>query len=295
MRLLVGTATRRENAGSGRGERGAAMLLTFLMMLVLSGLALAAGVFSHNSLVGSKSQLLDQQAFYLAEAGWQRARQQLIAGNWTAAASPGNTYTEDFPPAPATKVGEYRATIVDNGSNTYTITSEGYVPSQSAAVAQRQMTVSSISVTVSNGTNHSLSATASASSSNGSNTPNKANDGSTSTHWEASTKGDGEWLRMDFGGSPPTMNKVVIEEKNNINGVTIEWSDNGSSWSAPGNLSIVESPSKTWTATFTVDSRRYVRATFTASGSGKRVSVEEMESYNSSLSALGNGSATTQW
>ena len=97
----------------------------FLLMLVLSGLALAVGVLGHNSLVSGGSQLLDKQAFYVAEAGWQRARQQLVAGNWTAASSPGNTYTESF------GAGEYRVTIVDNGDGTDTITSEGYVPSQS--------------------------------------------------------------------------------------------------------------------------------------------------------------------
>ena len=97
----------RRPRGSGRSSatRGVALLVTFLLMLVLSGLALAVGVFSHNSLVGSKAELLDKQAFYIAEAGRQRARQALVASTWLAAAAPGNTYTESF------GTGEYRVTV----------------------------------------------------------------------------------------------------------------------------------------------------------------------------------------
>ena len=75
-------------------QRGAALFLTFLVMLVLSGLALAVGMFSRNSMQTGTSQLLDKQAWYIAEAGWQRARQALSVGTWAAASSAGNTYTE---------------------------------------------------------------------------------------------------------------------------------------------------------------------------------------------------------
>ncbi len=56
-------------------ERGAVLLLTFLMMLMLSGLAVAVSMLSQNSLVTGKSQQLDKQAFYVAQAGLERGRQ----------------------------------------------------------------------------------------------------------------------------------------------------------------------------------------------------------------------------
>lgn len=272
-------------------SRGAALLTTFLMMIVLSGLALAVGVVSHNSLVGGRSQLLDKQAFYIAEAGWQRARQALSAGTWSAAASPGNTYTESF------GAGEYRVTLVENGGSptTYTITAEGYVPNQTVTVAKRKVVETAVPVTLGSGTNLSLSATASASSSSGSNTPNKANDDNNGTRWESGTNGSGSWLSMDYGGAT-TLDTVVVQEHNNIDGLTIEWSDNGSSWTAASGLSVVESPNKTWTATFTATSHQYFRSQFTNVPSSKAAAVKEMESYYTAAApSFGTGDVTTQW
>lgn len=266
-------------------EGGSALLLTFLMMLVLAGLATAGAVFSHNSLMTGKAYLLDQHALYVAEAGQQRARQALIAGTWTAAASPGNTYSESFGP------GAYSVTIVDNGGATYTITSSGYVPNATTYAARRQIAEGELSVTVSDGTNASLTATASASSEDASNPASNAKDGSTSTSWKAGSNGSG-WLAMDYG-SAVTLNKIVVKEDNNITGVSIEWSDDGSSWTTASGLSVSAS-GKTWTSTFISASHRYFRASLSAS-SGKKPSVKEMESYNSTLSALGAGEVTTQW
>ena len=272
-----------------RSQRGAVLFLTFLLMFLVTGLAVAAATLAQNSQMTGKSQFLDKAALYIAEAGQQRARQTLVAGTWTASASPGTTYTESF------GAGEYRVTIVDLGGNQYSITSEGYVPSQAVSAAKRRLLENSINVTVSNGTNQSLTATATASSTNGSNVASNAKDGSNSTKWKAGTDGSNEWLRMDFGGSPPTLNKIVIGEDANIDGVSIQFSSNGSSWSTASGLSVVESPSKTWTATFTAASYRYARALFPSSGSSKKVSVNEMQSYNASISALGAGEVTTSW
>lgn len=258
-------------------------------MLVLAGMALAVGVFSYNSQVGGRSQLLDKQAFYIAEAGWQRARQAINAGTWSAATSPGNTYTESF------GAGEYRVTLVDNSDSTYTITSEGYVPNQTATVAKRKIVETAVPVTTGSGNNLSLSATASASSSNGSNTPEKANDGSTSTRWESGTNGSGSWLAMDYG-SATTLDKIVVQEHNFIDGLTIKYSDNGSSWTAVSGLSVTESPAKTWTATFTAASHRYFQSELTSVPSNKAAAIKEMESYNTAASpTLGTGDFTTQW
>ena len=270
-------------------QRGVALLLTFLMMLVLAGLAVAVAVCAHNSLVTGHTALLDQQAFYIAQGGWQRARQAILATTWTAAPSPGNTYTESF------GAGEYRVTVVDNGSNSETITAEGYVPNQTATLAKRQLIESAVPVTVNDGTNQSLTATASASSSGSGNPAGNANDGDTTTDWQAGIAGTGQWLAMDYGASPPTLNKIVVLEHANVSGVAIEQSDDNASWSTPGGLSVIESPVKTWTATFTAASHRYVRAVLTASGSSRKVSVKEMQSFDSALSALGNGSVTTAW
>ena len=269
-----------------QATRGAALFLTFLLMLVLSGLALAIGVFSNNSMQTGKSELLDKEAYYVAEAGWQRARQAIVAGTWVAAASPGNTYTESF------GAGEYQVTIVDNVAASYTITSNGYVPSQANTAAKRKVLESQFTVTFSDGTNLSLTATASASSVNGGNTANKANDGNDGTMWQAGDDGNG-WLVMDHG-SAVTLSKIVVNENNNITGVTVEYSDNNSTWTTPSGLSVIESPSKTWTATFTSTSHRYFRASVSAA-SNKKPAVKEMQDYNSSVSSLGAGSVTTQW
>ena len=266
--------------------RGAVLLLTFLLMLVLAGLALAAGAASHSSIMGVRGQLLDRQAFYVAEAGWQRARQAVVAGAWTAASSPGNSYAESFGP------GAYQVTVVDNGGGSYTMTADGYVPTQADYQARRRLVESQLSVTASDGTNYSLGATASASTSNGSNTPDKAKDGSTSTKWQAGSNGNG-WLAMDYS-SATTLNKVVVKEDGNITGVSIEWSDNGSSWTSASGQSVIESPGNTWTATFTAASHRYVRASVSAA-SNKKPAVKELESYHSAISSLGAGSVTTQW
>ncbi len=265
------------------------LLITMLMMLVLSGLAIAAATFSQNSMSLAKSQLLDKQAFYIAEAGWQRGRQAVSAGTWTAATSPGNVYTETF------GVGEYRVTVVDEGSGEYSITSEGYVPSQTSAVAKRKVVEDQASATVVN-TNLSLAATASASSSNSSHTASKANDGSTGTYWQSGNNGSGSWLAMDYSSST-TVNRIIIQENSNITGISsVDWSNDGSSWSAVSGLSVVESPSQTWTADFTSSSHRYFRAVFNAASS-KKPSVEEMESYNTANQTvtLGRGDVTTQW
>ena len=270
-------------------KRGAALFTVFLFMLVLAGMALAVGVFSYNSQVGGRSQLVDKQAFYIAEAGWQRARQAINAGTWSAATSPGNTYTESF------GAGEYKVTIVDNGSSTYTITSEGYVPNQTATVAKRKVVETAVPVTLGAGNNLSLSATASASSSEASHPPSNANDNNTGTRWEAGTNGSGSWLAMDYG-SATTLDQIIVQEHNFIDGVTINYSDNGSSWTTVSGLSVTESPAKTWTATFTGSSHRYFHSEFTSVPSGKAAAVKEMESYNTAAApTLGTGDFTTQW
>ena len=271
-----------------RTKRGAVLFITFFMMLILTGLALAAGTFSHNSVAGGKSELLDKQVYYIAEAGLQRGRQALAAGTWAATPSPGTAQTESF------GGGEYQVTMVDNLDNTYTITSQAYIPSQANTIARRQLQEASVSVTVTN-TNLSLAATAAASSVNDSHTANKANDDDLSTYWQAGVNGNG-WLSMDYS-SATTLDKIVVKEDANITGVSVEWSNDNSSWTTASGLSVVESPSKTWTCTFTAASHRYFRAAVSASSS-KKPAVKEMQSYNTASGTVtfsGHGTVTTQW
>ena len=271
-------------SGARSAQRGAALFLTFLMLFLVAGLGMAIAVFAQHSQAASRSALLDQQAYYIAEAGWQRARQALVAGTWSAATSPGNTYTESF------GAGEYRVTAVDNGSSTYTITSEGYVPNQTATAAKRRLVESSIGVNTTS-TNQSLTATASASSSQGGSTPDKSNDGSTGTTWRADTTGSNEWLAMDYG-SARDINSLVVIERENIDGMTVEISCNGSSWTVVPGLSVLESPALTWTATFPTVRERYLRARFTSVPSGQRARVEELRTFSP---RLGTGTLTTTW
>jgi hypothetical protein len=263
-------------------------------LLLLAGLAAAAAVFAQNSQATARAQLLDRQAFYIAEAGIERARQALAGGDWALA----STNTESF------GAGEYSVAITDNGDCAVndndceiTITSSAYIPSSTSYQARRQLTEEDIEAEVIN-TNLSLTATASASSSQSSHPASDANDDDTGSHWEASTQGSGQWLQMDHG-SAVTVDQIVIEENDRIDGISaLEYSDNGSSWTSVSGLTVVESPSKTWTCAFTSTSHRYFRATFTASGSSRRVSVEEMRHFNTANQTVSfdePGDYSTTW
>ena len=274
-------------------ERGAALLIAVLFLLMLIGLATAAAIHCQTSQLTSRSQLLDKQAFYIAEAGVQRARQALEVGTWALS----STNVESF------GAGEYSVAITDNGSCSpgasgceLTLTASAYIPSSSSYQARRQLIEDQVPATVSN-TNLSLTATASASSSSSGHAASSSKDDSLSTYWEANTAGSGEWLSMDHG-SAVTLDQIVIEEENRINGVNIQYSDDGSSWTTASGLSVVESPSKTWTCDFTATSHRYFRAVFTASGGSHKVSVQEMRDYNTANATVavdGYGNYNTSW
>ena len=284
---------RSRTQGHKNTEQGAALLLTFVMMLVLSALALAVGVGAQNSASTARSIQADRLASYVSEAGWQRARQALGAGTWMAAASPGNSYTESVTATDGTTVlGQYQVTLVDNGGGEYQITSDGYAPNTTTYTARREIAEYQVAVTSSNGTNQSLTATASTSSSNASHLSSSAKDGNTSTYWKANVNGSG-WLAMDLG-SAMTLDKIIVKENSNITGVSVEYSDDGSSWTTISGQSVIASPSPTWTATFTATSHRYFRASVSASSS-KKPSVKEMECYDSSISSIGTGDMATQW
>lgn len=270
-------------------DRGAVLLVTFLMMVLLAGLALAAAVFSHNSLATGRSQLLDRQALEVAETGAQRARQAFAALVWTANSS----QTETLLSSTGSPLGEYTVTI--SASSPYTITSDGYVPSTAAPILRRRVTLSALTTSTNLALNPQVVATAS--SSNGSNTPEKARDGSTGPQWRAQTTGSGQWLKFDFQ-TLTTVGQIVIDEDQNITGVTLEWSDNDSTWTA-GPAPTVSGPSnnQTYTVTLTPDVfHRYFRATLTASGPGNRVGVDEMTVSNTAGTlAVSRGTYATSY
>ncbi len=282
----------------GVGRDGVALLLTFLLMLVLAGVVLAVSVFAHNSFLTGTMELQDKQAYYIAEAGWQRARQALNAGTWQAAVSSGNTYSETFGAGLySVIVVDDGSTIAENGSTSYTITSSAYVPNQSNPVAKRQMIEYQTDVTASN-TNLSLAATATASSTRSSNTASKAKDGDNSTKWQANNKGPNEWLKMDYS-SATAINEMIVRDDGNINSTfQIQWSDDDSSWTAVSSLSISENSNNVFTATFTSTTHRYFRAVFTDIDSNSRVGVKELEAYNTANRTVtfdNAGKVTTQW
>lgn len=274
------------------GERGAALFTTFLMMLVLSGLAVGIGVFSHNSMVTGASQLQDKRTFYIAEAGWQRARQALSAGTWSA---DGTSHTEQPFGAGA---GEYVVTIVNNGDGTYTITSDGYVPSQAVAVARRRIVEASMPVndtTTNQSRTGGTTATASSSQPGAGNTPARAIDNDNETRWSAGTRGSGSWLAINLTGQR-AIERILIDERENIAALTIEMSADGSAWASIPGLSCSEAPAgsqpATWTCTFPAVRERYFRVRCTSVPAGQRARVEEFESY---APQYGFGSVRTQW
>jgi hypothetical protein len=268
-------------------ERGAAFLLTFLAMLVLVGLALAVGVFAHNSVVTSRTQFLDRQAMYLAEAGWQRGRQAFAAdlAGWGASSS----NTESF------GAGQY--TVAISSASPYTLTATGYVGTTSNYTARREIVESGVTRTAAGSSNSAGSATADASSEQSASfAAENANDGSTSTTWRAGTQGSGEWLAMEFGSST-TLNRIIVREEQFIAGVSIQsCASGGTGCSTVSGLSCSESGT-TWTCDFSSTSAVRYHAVFTATASNRRVEVQEMETYNTAATGytLSDGTFSTQY
>lgn len=238
-----------------RNEKGIALILVFVTMVVLSGVALAFLSIVNYEIGSSGAGLRNMQAFYIAEAGLAKARWALGEGD------AGWSETDE-----AFGEGTYTATIANNGDDTYTITSDGYVPDSANPLAQRQVVESDIAVT----SNLSLGATASASSVQGQNTADKAKDGDAGTKWKSNIK-NGSWLKLDFGSST-TFDRIVIDGAN-IDSYAIEYSpDDVVPYQGVAN--IVELPA--WTFSFDSVSARYLRL----SVNGDRPEINELETYD---------------
>lgn len=273
-----------------KNQRGAVLLATFIILLTLTVILAAVTFRVRYEIKSTSTALLDRKAFYIAEAGLAKARWALTTDGQAVGWSETGTSFGG---------GTFTVTTTDNGDGTYTIVSDGYVPDDTNPLARRRVQEKNIPVSGAAPTNLSLAATAGASSEKGGNTADKANDGSNGSQWKA----DGtpsvaapEWLSMDFG-SAATFDKVTFDEPagNEITAYEIQYSSNGSSWSAVSNA--VESVSgSVTTVTFDSVSARYHRIYITAS-TKKDPGIKEFESYDTSTGAatLGQGKFVTAW
>lgn len=264
-------------------KKGAALILVFLVLVGLSGIA-----FAFLTMVGAEigiagTGLWNMQAFYIAEAGRAKARWALTVD--------GRDDTWNEIDEPLGEVGTYTVDITDNGDGaSYTITSKGYVPNAVNPLAKRQVVEKNI---VFGGalTNLSLSAAISASSEKLPPGPaTNANDGDSDSSWNADSKG-GAWLKLDFGSSG--IFDRVVYTGSNINSVTIYYSSNDSDYAEV--INAVESPAGT--INFGSVSARYLRLNMDVD-SNRTADVDEFESYNSAedvSAVLGRGEFSTAW
>ena len=254
-------------------ERGAALILTFIILIGLSAIAFAFLTMISYEIKSVGTGLRNMQTFYIAEAGWAKARWALTTGaesiGWgeTDVSFGGGTYT---------------VITVDNGDNTSTITSDGYIPDDANPIAQRRVIERNISAT--SGPNLSLTATASTSSVQGTNTADKSNDEDGVTKWKSLVK-NGSWLKHDFGSSV-TFDRIIYTGTK-IDSFSIMYSNDDAIYSAV--TSSVESPAGT--VTFDAVSARYLRFDV----NGNRPEVDELETYNTSTGGLGQGTFVTSW
>ena len=288
--------TQRVDVSVPSHRRGAVLIITFLMMLMLTGLALAVGVFSQNSLVTGQSQLFDKQAFFIAEAGLQRARQLLGTGERAVGCGENVSFG----------AGEYNVVtaIATGGTLTggfYTMTSDGFIPNDTSPVARRQLLTQRLTPTITLGANLSLAAGVSAitSSSNGVNTAEpRARDNDNATFWEAGGIGAGSWVGMDHGSAIAVDEIIIREQGNTITSLAIEWSDNGSTWTAVSCLAISAAPAsgtnQVYTTRFNQETHRFFRALMTGVPAGSLARVREMQDYDTTLT-LTAGRTLTQF
>lgn len=266
-----------------RNENGVVLILVFIIMAFLTVVTVAFLYMTSIQTKSSGRELASAKAFWVAEAGLAKARWALTTGaggqavGWGETASPfgaGN--------------GTYVVTTVysDPPANRHvTITSSGYIPNNTSYVAKRSVVESDIPF----GGNLSLGATATASSESGAHPASDATDGRSNTKWAASDKDDA-WLKLNFG-NPITFDQVIINGQNNIDSVTISYSNNDIAYSSVTNLT--ESPA--WTFTFDSVTAQYLRVDMNV-GSNKKAEVNELETYDTAKQGLqGQGEFSTLW
>lgn len=261
-----------------KDKRGAALIFVFIIFVGLSSMALAFLIMINYQIRSIATGVENMKAFNIAEAGRAKARWALTEGGESVGWGESDKPFGD---------GTYTVTTVDNGDDTCTITSEGYIPDSANPVARRRVVEEDIPTT-SGLLNLSLDAAATASSSQGQNTPEKAIDGDpTTTRWRSSVDG-ASWLKLDFGSST-TFDRIVYTSAK-ITTYTIQYSNDDSVYIGVTNP--VENPAGT--VNFDSVSARYLRFNV----NGNRPSVYELETYNSAGGAtptLGQGKFITSW
>ncbi|MDO8536125.1 MAG: discoidin domain-containing protein [Candidatus Omnitrophota bacterium] len=267
-----------------RNEKGVILIFVLLILVALTGVALAF-IYAINSEIRSAGAgLTGAKAFYVAEAGRSRARWALTTGTqsvgWTETSSPfgaGN--------------GTYVVTTAysDPPTNQHvTIISYGYIPDNTNIQAERLVKESNIPIA--SGTNLSLASNGTAATSSsyqGQNVPGQVIDGITNTGWVSSVKAT-SWLALNYGSSKTVGSVVVSGSK--ITSIVVQYSNDGTNWTAVSN----PSGALPGTRTFTAVTARYLRLNIT-SDANEKAQVNEFESYSGSGGAptLGPGKFAT--
>lgn len=259
-----------------KDRRAVAFIFTFIILASLAVVVLALLSMIHYEMKTTQAGLYNMQAFYIAEAGLAKARWALTTGGQAVGWGENDVSFGS---------GTYSVTSVDNGDGTYTITAEGYVPSDINPRAKRKVIEEDITPGGSS-TNYSLSAAATASSQQGGNTAPKAIDGASNTKWK-STVNNGSWLKLDFT-NPISFNKIVYDGKQ-ISSYVIQYSNDDVTFTPVSGK--VEAP--VGTVSFNQVTARYLRFSI----NGNKPEVNELETYNTSgsIPALGQGKFITLW
>ena len=265
-----------------RNENGVVLILVFIIMVFLTVVTVTFLYMTSIQTKGSGRELASTQAFWVAEAGLAKAKWALTTDEqevgWGETASPFGAGNGTYVVATA---------YSDPPANQHvTITSDGYIPDNTTYVAKRRVVESDMSIGDSE--NLSLGATATASSESGGHPASDSIDGDDNSKWMASDKDDA-WLKLNFG-SAIAFDRVVINGQNNINSVTIEYSNNDIAYSSVTNLT--ESPA--WTFTFDSVTAKYLRVNMNVD-SNKKAEVNELETYDTSQEGLGQGEFSTLW
>ncbi len=143
-------------------------------------------------------------------------------------------------------------------------------------------------VTILSTANLALNQPASASSTDGSNTPNKAVDGSTTTYWRSGSSST-SWLRVDLG-SEQTVGRAVVKWNGSYYAKKYQFqvSSDNTNWTAV--YTNTSGTSGTNQFTFAQTTARYVRLYMTKNNKSS-YRVTELEVYSSAASALAGDKA----
>lgn len=234
-------------------EKGAVLILTFIMMTTLTAITVAFLYMSSTQLKGSGYDVASSKALWLAEAGFQKAvwylKTPIDSGgqgeNWT---TPGTTET------------------LGNGSWTMVVERWDFALAANGA-------------------------SASATSQEGGNGPAKAIDGNDGTFWQGDTPTiiNPQDLTITFPYTL-TINKVrFLASTSARRPKDFSWQVSTDGINYTNVLSIVDNPSLDVTNTFTaVPNVKYLKLRITANAGGSGVRVATLEAIGSKITSTGS-------